>query len=179
MDNMTKTTTEQVNARLPEFERMIHAVLHAKNIRPNQAEFDDYSQELRCLVAAALQVDPETPAVGNGRLYQRLRWRLNNLRRQTFRQNNHLTKVDESAGDLGELLGLQDDPRDRMIAQNILAVCATLVSGRTFEVIFRDMIDFPDDKVSDRLIRLKMSRMTYYRRFREMVTTLRSEIGAA
>jgi hypothetical protein len=139
--------TKELAAKLQQYELLIYGVLKAGGVYRHSVNFEDYLQELRLLVLKRLLAGEVFQARDNPTLFKWLLWRLRDLQRGSQRyETRHLF-----TNEMPEVI-------DKLISCHGQAT--------HLKQLVTDFVMYPDDTVIKRCLRLKMHRMTYYRRLK-------------
>lgn len=152
--------TKELAVKLQQYELLIHGVLKAGGVYRRSINFEDYLQELRLLVLKRLLAGEELKTRDNPALFKWLLWRLRDLQRDAKRyETKHLFTNDlpEESGDEQNFAQLEL----LMTFDKLLAG-----QGQFLKQLMTDFVMYPDDIVAKRCLRLKIHRMTYYRRLK-------------
>ncbi|CAM4250077.1 hypothetical protein [Weissella hellenica] len=154
--------TKKLAVKLQEYELLIYGVLKAGGVYRRSINFEDYLQELRLLVLKRLLAGEEFQARDNPALFKWLLWRLRDLQRssQRYETRHHFTN------EIPEMI----TDEQNFIQLELLMTIDQLISGHgqadQLKQLVTDFAMYPDDTVMKRCLRLKIHRMTYYRRLK-------------
>ncbi|KAA8434758.1 hypothetical protein [Weissella sagaensis] len=154
--------TKELAAKLQQYELLIYGVLKAGGVYRHSVNFEDYLQELRLLVLKRLLAGEVFQARDNPTLFKWLLWRLRDLQRGSQRyETRHLF-----TNEMPEVIADEQN----FIQLELLMTIDKLISchgqATHLKQLVTDFVMYPDDTVIKRCLRLKMHRMTYYRRLK-------------
>lgn len=154
--------TKEVAAKLQQYELLIYGVLKAGGVYRRSINFEDYLQELRLLVLKRLLAGEELQPCDNSALFKWLLWRLRDLQRGSQRyEKKHLF-----TSELPEKIVDEQNFSQLELLMTFDKLIAGQVQAKFLKQLIADFVMHPDDIVAKRCLRLRIHRMTYYRRLK-------------